>query len=208
MCFYYHVITEHKHLGWNITGRRSQQKPVPLPRQGGTVMWTRRRPRGGDEGCVVEGESSPGYHRLSPPLSYRLWPADVANGRAGRCHSKSHFCPLRPARPALTERGSQEEGEKRGKEPTEAFFSAAAFCQFRCACQNKRRRPERGLVREPGWGPSVGRSDADRPGKGTRSEAEPLHMQPQKPAPTGMDSISSNPTKTIKSPFNISVSWK
>lgn len=136
-------------------------------------------PRGGDEGCALErarGESSPGYHRLSPPLSYRLWPADVANGRAGSCHSKSHFCPLRRAGPALTERGSRGEGGgEEGKSRQRRFFPPVAFCQFRCACQNKRRRPEPGLGREPGWGPSVGKETQteDRTGRRTSNRSRP-----------------------------------
>lgn len=130
----------------------------------------------------------------------------MANGRAGRCHSKSHFCPLRAARPALTERGSQGEGEERGKEPTGAFFSRRGFLSISVRLSKQEAAARSGAGERAGVGSECGRTEQVN---APVMEADPLHMQPQKPGPTGMDSINSYSAKTIKSPFNVSAwtSW-
>lgn len=105
-------------------GPPGRLKPPLHPWYCGNVIWTTRTSWGRwrVKARRGEGQSSPRYHHLSPPLSYRLWPADVANGRASPCHSKSHSCPLRLALPALTERGSEAEGGKRERADRGIFF--------------------------------------------------------------------------------------
>lgn len=103
----------------------------------------------------AEGQSSPRRHHLSPPLSYRLWPADVANGRAGPCQSKSHFCPLRLPLPVLTERGSEAEGggeaKSRQRQFFYFFFSTWLFVNFCALVKTRDSGPYLG------WGVSVGK---------------------------------------------------
>lgn len=78
----------------------------------------------------------------------------MANGGAGRCRSKSHFCPLGPV---LTERGSRGEGEERRKEPTESFFPQRGFLSI--SARLSKQEDEAGLVRAPGGRrPGVGKA--------------------------------------------------
>lgn len=124
------LTCNNKTQGSGLQGNRwteepaGHSKPFIHPWHRGIIIWLTRaswrswrvKVRRG------EGQSSPRYHHLSPPLPYRLWPAEVANGRASPCHSKSHFCPLRLALPVLTERGSEAEGEKRERADRGIFF--------------------------------------------------------------------------------------
>lgn len=98
----------------------------------------------------------------------------MANGRAGRCHSKSHFCPLRRAGPALTERGSREEGEEGGKEPTEAvFFPRRGFLSIFGALVKTRGGGQERDGERAGWGPGVGKETRTEQVNAPAKEAEP-----------------------------------